>query len=243
MYYGLLYELNEQIAAIQPALAPMKKYRGGLLLKPRSLNETYVGSEKRPLKGTASNDVYFADDHAFAVSAVEKYVREVAAMLTPQQAKILYLRDQLGWSFKKCGKTLYPHANGAKCIAHKRYTSAKNMLKNWVQIRSLVDACDTKDGFDWDTLLAKSDFLSPLCRDILSCLVHAPDNFPSMRSLADFLSSYDSQIGQKCVYLRNALVCIGVPVEKLPPLLLRSKLKYQQQLKLGFCYRIFGKQK
>ena len=133
---------------------------------------------------------------------------------------------------------MYPNLkrHSQATTARGRYSDAQNLLKKWIQIRSLVDRCKKGHNFDWDTLLNESEFLAPRAKELLLCLIDAPDDFPTMKSLAEYLNLALAQVCRECIYLRIILTRVGVPIEELHPLLLQSNKG--QKLKGGICLHI-----
>ena len=227
MYAELLQELDEQITALDPSRAKKSKRSG----KRAAVKTISLDYEKGDGRGDRS---YYRilgkeDDLAFLREPspeIQKWLGEAASQLTPHQARIVDLRLNKGWTFRKIAEEI----GSGRRNTIESFHAAMRIVGFWITVRRCVTKCASRNPFDWDTFLEELDILGHEQKAVLLTLLDsAPEEFSTITEFGAYVRQHPgtevrcpSAISHTVRTLKRTLLLVGIPpgdIDAIHPLM------------------------
>lgn len=217
-YAEMLTELDEQIRAIDADALPASRRKQRL--GNASLNQPIsTGKELFSVVAAYAPDEE-TDNGAF--SAWRSIVRHAALYLTPRQAMAMELRYNKGYSVRKVAELMGIGEKSASRMVKK----AESDICLWTQLFMAAGGCTgTDDSFDFDRFQRLMPWAFPKALwEILMTLHHAaPEDFPTIASLAACMGANYSQLSRQLGWIKSLCTLYCIPLEACHPLIRNSR--------------------
>ena len=164
----------------------------------------------------------YSFDNLDPESPIIQWMTEAAAQLTPNQAKVIDLYYNHGYSMTKIAEIMGKRGNNTVSVSIRR---ALKCIRYWIKIRRVVTVCAMQTPFDWDRFLNEIDVLEKNQLDAFLVLLDSKDNeFTTAYQLWKYVNLRRSGY-RELRRLKTRLCAIGIPheeVDAVHPLLKRA---------------------